>query len=601
MMTFFEELRRRHVFRIGIAYLVVAWLLVQLANNVVAPLHLPDWTTTLIVVLLAFGFPVALVLAWAFQTTADAPESGDHEASRPGPTFGRKLDFVIIAVMALAIGYFASNHHSNPETQKAAGAVNTAEASIAVLPFQDFSPDHDQEYFADGLSEELLNQLAHLRGLRVIGRTSSFAFKGTNEDLRDIGEQLGVNHILEGSVRKAGNELRITAQLINPADGSHLWSQTYDRTLDDVFAVQEEISRTVASALSISIGALSLDEGGTRNFEAYDAYLSGHAQEYQSGGNNVVMGIADLERAVALDPAFIQAWASLYNLYRQAALTFGTEASEWRAKMTTAGDRLNVLAPDSPAANLVIADRAFFDGDFARAGTLLRAIGDLPLNLNQQGHLEECLFLFGMGRANDSVSCHKRMLQTDPLSVIASMNLQAGYEITGDLNGARAEYERAVAFASDPSFLVSVPFVWAMESGDPDVVRQAARSLPGPNEMVSLIDTPDAARRELRRRLDDPDSASDTVGLGVIALWAAYFDDPELALAALQESQRQPDLYSLWTMWRPIFKDVRRLPAFRQFVQDTGIADYWRASGNWGDFCHPISSVTGDEYDFECE
>ena len=192
------------------------------------------------------------------------------------------------------------------------------------------------------------------------------------------------------------------------------------------------------------------------------------------------------------------------------------------------------------------------------------------------------------------------MLQADPLSVIPSMNLQAGYEVIGDLDRAKTEYERALSFATDPTFVKMSVLVWAMTSGDPDEVKGTALRNPGPepglNEaMARLIEMPQQARSLLRKHLDESQTSGDAIGLGVVALWAAYFGDRQLALEALRTSQQQPDLYSLWNMWRPIFKDVRRLPGFKQLVRDIGISDYWRESGNWADFCHPV----GDD-DFEC-
>ena len=604
MKDFFAELRRRHVFRVGLAYIVVAWLVVQVVNNLIPLMGIPLWAGKLILLALVAGFPVALVLAWAYEMTPDGlkRDTGPSDAPAPSHGFGRKWDFVIIAGLVVGLGYFVWQRQLSAPPQPLEAA-RAAEASIAVLPFADLSPDKDQEYFSDGLSEELLNQLAHVRGLRVIGRTSSFAFKGKNEDLREIGKALGVNHILEGSVRKAGDRVRITAQLIDPADGSHLWSQTYDRTLSDIFAVQEEIARTVASALSISIGALDLEEGGTKNFEAYDAYLSGHAQQFRTGTGDILKGISDLERAVEIDPKFTLAWQGLIDLYRVAAITRPGATDEWRAKMAQAGDQVIALAPDSPTAKLVLADRALSASNFVEADRLLSSIKDLPPNIGYEGHLWNCLFLMSMGRAKESISCNTRMVQTEPVALNPSLNLQGAYEMAGDFDREKAEHKRALGFASDDPYLRATTLMMAFAFGDRDEVKQALQALPGDEPptpfsttIARLIDTPDAARSELRRRFDDPKSYDDVGGLNILAIWAAYFEDPKLSLEAWRKYQRQLDIYSLWTVWRPIFKDMRRLPGFKQFVRDIGLVDYWRESGNWSDFCHPLGND-----DFECE
>jgi TolB-like protein len=215
------------------------------------------------------------------------------------------------------------------------------------------SPDPDQEYFSDGIAEELLNQLTKVRGLQVAGRTSTFAFKGTNEDFRVIGEKLNVAHILEGSVRKAGNRVRITVQLVKAADGFHLWSETFDRDLTDIFAIQEETAEAVASALSIAlgVGVGDLNAGGTRNFEAYDAYLAGISLAGQDAtGEGFVQTIERLEEAVALDPDYAQAWATLAYFYRLAATFFIAEGTEeLYQKAEAAASRAIEIAPEAVA------------------------------------------------------------------------------------------------------------------------------------------------------------------------------------------------------------------------------------------------------------
>ncbi len=295
--------------RVAIAYLVMAWLLVQLVNNIVTPLHLPDWTPTLVIVLLGVGFPIAIIVAWAFEMTPQGVKRTSRET----------------AVKAV---------EAPPATEAAPPPAAVAEMpSIAVLPFVDMSPDKDQEYFSDGLTEELLNRLVTFKGLRVIGRTSAFAFKGKNEDLRTIGETLGVNHILEGSVRKSGNHLRITAQLINPADGSHFWSKTFDRDLTDIFEIQDEISRAVAEALAVTMGvAAGEDEGFTRNIEAYEEYLKGKALVDATTLRDIPRGIEHLLRATEIDPTFAAPWASLSQAYTLGAQTGTSKAAEWRRK-----------------------------------------------------------------------------------------------------------------------------------------------------------------------------------------------------------------------------------------------------------------------------
>jgi TolB-like protein len=268
-MSFFAELKRRNVFRVGAAYLVVAWLLMQVTDTLVPALHLPSWIVTAVALFLIIGLPLALIFAWAFELT---PEGLKREAEvEPAESIrhrtGRKLDYVIIGALVLALGSFAYDkllldpqrdaallESAKQDFQKQADAAGDAQKSIAVLPFANMSADPEQEYFVDGLAEELLNLLAGIPELRVAARTSSFSFKNDeNIDIRSIGEKLNVKHILEGSVRKAGDTLRITAQLIEADSGYHVWSQRFDRQFEDVFAIQDEIAAAVADALRISL------------------------------------------------------------------------------------------------------------------------------------------------------------------------------------------------------------------------------------------------------------------------------------------------------------------------------------------------------------
>ncbi len=262
-MSIFAELKRRNVVRVSVLYGLAAWLILQVADVLVPALGLPDWVMRFVALLLILGFPLVFIFSWVYELTpeglkkqheVDLNQSITHET-------GRKINYLIgaLAVLAIAVVVLerfvprtapdAAATGAAPVAAPAQAPVQAASPSIAVLPFADMSAGKDQEYFADGLSEELLNLLAKLPELRVIGRTSSFQFKGRNEDLRVIGEKLNVAHILEGSVRKSGEKVRITAQLIKATDGSHLWSETYDRTLDDIFVVQDEIAGEVVKAL----------------------------------------------------------------------------------------------------------------------------------------------------------------------------------------------------------------------------------------------------------------------------------------------------------------------------------------------------------------
>ncbi|MEJ2761325.1 MAG: winged helix-turn-helix domain-containing protein, partial [Gammaproteobacteria bacterium] len=282
-------------------------------------------------------------------------ESGSVQPDTPPPDRIRRRLLVLsgLVMLLLGMGYFALNYFNPPAGPKERVVVVTPPDSIAVLPFVDLSPNRDQGYFADGVAEEVLNKLSRIRDLFVIGRQSSFSFKGKNEDSRVIGEKLGVSYLLEGSVRKEGKRVRITAQLVKAKNGRNLWSRSYDRDLKGIFAIQDDIAKSVADALQITLGVgeLGRTPGMTRNTAAYDAYLSGGSMFHRLGRENISRGIEQLEKATALDPNFARAWGVLAVFYAWAAIVYIPErADEYLAKSESAARRAIAIAPGSKTA-----------------------------------------------------------------------------------------------------------------------------------------------------------------------------------------------------------------------------------------------------------
>jgi len=315
-MGFVQELKRRNVFRVGIAYAIATWVLLQITEVIAPILDLPAWAPKLIFVILAVGFVPALIFAWAFELTPEGlkkEKDVDRSDSITHDT-GRKLDYAIIAVLLLAVGLLLTDKFYLGEGPEApVGEIIATGQSIAVLPFVNISSDKEQEYFSDGITEEILNSLASVKELKVAGRTSSFAFKGENQDLRRIGDLLGVEHILEGSVRKAGTTVRITAQLVQVEDGFHLWSDTYDRELTDVFAIQDEIANEILKQLKARL----LDEDEEQPVvvsqrtdpEVYDLYLLAKQRVYRRTGPTIESALGLLDQAIAKDPDYAPALA----------------------------------------------------------------------------------------------------------------------------------------------------------------------------------------------------------------------------------------------------------------------------------------------------
>jgi TolB-like protein len=325
--NFIEELKRRNVFKVAAAYAIAGWLIIQIATSVFPAFEFPGWTTQFVIILVGIGFPMALIFAWAFELTPEGLKKSIEVEITESVTdrTGKKLNGLIIGVLSVALFFvliervfFATSGMIEDES------IGISKASIAVLPFADMSPGGDQEYFSDGLSEELLNVLAKIENLKVAGRTSSFKFKGQNEDLKLIGDQLGVNHILEGSIRKSGDQIRITAQLISVKDGFHLWSETYDRTYNasNLFKIQDEISQQVLNELKVRL--LNEDENltefesiPTHDVEAYEAFLKGNELLVNRKPEEIKDAIESYKRAVSIDASFGHAYARLsmaYNL-----------------------------------------------------------------------------------------------------------------------------------------------------------------------------------------------------------------------------------------------------------------------------------------------
>ena len=306
MANFFVELKRRHIYRVGAAYVVVAWALTQLVEILAQVFTLPLWIAQLAIVLLAVGFPIALFIAWTIESK---PHEAVASAVRSRPTI---VDWTLcgaLAIVMLLIGYQqiapsfdATAPQPGVDTARSKSLDPAGAVSVAVLPFANLSSDPEQEFFSDGMTEEITTALAKVADLRVVGRTSAFQFKGENQDLRAIGQRLNATHLIEGSVRKAGDRVRITVQLIKADDGTHLWSENYDRQLTDIFAIQEDIARTVTTSLNMSLGlnpGQNLVDNRSVDSELYEKFLRAKALFMGRGGGNTEQA-AEQSRAASL-------------------------------------------------------------------------------------------------------------------------------------------------------------------------------------------------------------------------------------------------------------------------------------------------------------
>jgi TolB-like protein/Tfp pilus assembly protein PilF len=445
MPSLISELNRRNVFRVAIAYVVATWLLLQVADVVLNNIEAPDWVFQAIMLLVALGFPFAMILAWAFELTPEGikKEKDVDRSESITQNTGRKLNFIIFAVMALALTYLSYDKFFAGPTMDTSADTTTVESadaavaesperSIAVLPFVNMSSDPEQEFFSDGISEELLNVLAQLPDLRVAARTSSFQFKGKNLDIAEIAKILNVAHVLEGSVRKSGTKLRITAQLIKAEDGFHLWSKSYDREVDDIFAVQDEIALAIRDALKIEL-ALNTGAGETAqpavikaaNTDAYEAFLRGRQLIHRRGRESLEAAVRSLELALRLDNNFAPAHAQLaiaIALLLESPDSYGTLSQE--EVMRTAIPHLDRAQELEPNLAEAFAGRALLALDTRDLDySIHQAELALAINPSYTDALNwKYLALSALGRYEEQEVAMMKILEIDPMTIIGRMN-----------------------------------------------------------------------------------------------------------------------------------------------------------------------------------
>lgn len=441
-MSFFAELRRRNVIRVGIAYVVICWVLAQVAEFAVDNFDAPEWALQIFVVFLILGLPLALFLAWVFELTPEGiKRERDVDRSRSvTKRKGRKPDFIIIGVLVIAVGLLLMDKfYAGEDAVPTDEIIATESQSIAVLPFVNMSEDAD--YFADGLSEELLNLLAKIPDLKVAGRTSSFAFKGRNEDFEAIGEALKVNHVLEGSVRRSGDRLRVTAQLINVDDGYHVWSETYDRNMADIFEIQDDVAGAITEALKLQFSPRSAKL--TPNTEAYALYLEALPYIASNDDPDVFENVIDrLDRAIEIDPAFAKAHEAKALAYW---MTSGDLIDAYAAQP-------RILASASTALKL--------DGSLALARLLAEtndpnnwswgrefdaldaAVEAAPDDFNILRIL--CAGLFLSGYLQETLQCTQHLIELEPLSSLSHYRAALAYSALGRRSEARDNWQRAI-------------------------------------------------------------------------------------------------------------------------------------------------------------
>ena len=605
-MSIFRELKRRNVFRVAIAYAIVAWILIEVTATTFPILKLPDWSVTLVTALVLIGLPLALIMAWAFEITPEGlkKEKDVDRAQSITQITGRKVDLFIIVVLVLALGFFVFDKFLLDPSRDAAlvqatteaiteqagesDKAKTADKSIAVLPFVNMSDDSGNEYFSDGIAEELLNVLVKVEGLRVASRTSSFSFKGKDISIPGIAKELNVDHVLEGSVRKAGNTVRITAQLIDVRTDRHLWSETYDRELEDVFAIQDEISGHIVQALKVALetgeqGPMDHAQQSTENLEAYELYLKGRYLWQRRGESNIRHAIDLFERAAALDPGFARGWSSLAAAHMTLPAYSDATTAEHHPLAVSAAHKALALDDSLAEAYAVLGDAAYLlDRKWADAEAYyLRAIASEPKNAT--AHLWYGGYLDAVGRNRDALEETLIAYQLDPLHPGTNALLAYIYWSLEDTSNALKYGTAAWDLGNGQGLYV---LIWAhlrLEEFDRaiDFAEQYDKLMDFPVGITTLF--VEAKRDAAKRSLFLETLAEHEAVLPVIDSLAGY-----VGFGRIDDAYRVANVDSdvLWMSWRTGLAPFRQDPRFANLVTELGLLDYWRENG-WPDDCRP--------------
>ncbi|HKT41026.1 MAG TPA: tetratricopeptide repeat protein [Rhodanobacteraceae bacterium] len=608
---FWRELKRRHVYRVAAAYAIVGWLLVQVATQVFPVFHLPDWIDQTVVLLILLGFPIALVLAWAFDATpqgivrTDAQDSVDAQTARRPRRAGIAVGLIGVLIALLAGGVWWHTERAgavrnarvtsaqrliakSPATLQVASASATPSPvstqpipakSVAVLPFVNMSGDPKEDYFSDGITEEILDALAQVPNLKVAARTSAFAFKGKAEDLRKVGEVLDVATVLEGSVQKSGDEVRITAQLIDTRSGYHLWSEKYDRKLTSVFAVEDEISKAIADKLQVQLAGGSgqtLVAQKTVDPRAHDFYLRGLTL---LAARSVSEAAGAFQQAVTIDPGYAQAWAALAEAQVLLPSYGPAPAQKAYADSLSSSQRALALDPDNALAyvaqGMVYSNQIHWaEADTALRHALALAPGDAEV-LNQYAQ-----FLDAVGQLEPALAVLDRALQRDPLSgTSAAIRLQLRMILHRvDADTADAQIKAIVAahpasvFVHRTATLIYLNLhryseaeaqsrrAAELNGEDPEVGALLIRGITDPAYHARAVESLETSTTHFSARRDPI----------VRALFLMWLGERDLALTALDDAANGnstiPQL-----LWHPEFDPVRNDPRFKAALKKMGL------------------------------
>jgi TolB-like protein len=553
MRGLFDELKHRNVFRVGVAYVIAGWLVAQVADLAGDAFGAPAWVMQMLIVLLLIGLPIAVFLAWAYELTSDGVKKAkDLPADMPkDPRSGRVLNRVTILGLLIAVAWLGWDKLEGPTTIE-----TVSDKSIAVLPFADFSPDGGEGWFADGLTDEILNALARASDLRVASRTSSFRYRATDRDVPKIASELGVAHILEGSVRRAGDRLRVTAQLIRAADDVHLWSDTFDGSSEDSITIQETIALKIAQALETAMDPDELQRmisAGTSSVEAWELYLRAEALN-NSSASSASDALRLLEQAVAVDPEFVDAHIEI--------------AAFWFAALNPAQS----IKYDAPITREEARQR--FYASMANAERYARSEVTRAESQSLRARFDIHLF--------DYIDALKRIVAARPESASAAAELMSGYILVGDYEAARQEGLRAKALSESTTepgdnvyqYLHRVDLGAALEMVQADLRRAnlSSSTLYQAHRVLLYAGRVEEAARVAKLHNDRTSDASTVAMVNLRQACAeGRTDDAEAIYAAFGSLEFGGLVDNRWLLLRTIGHDEEATEAIRHLDDDDGL------------------------------
>jgi len=577
--SFFAELKRRNVYKVAVAYIVAGWALAQGIAQVFPIFDVPTWAIRLIVVLIIVGFPVAVVLAWAFEITPEGIKRTEDADAAGQRSLGKVWIYVVIVGAFLSIGLFFLGRYTggNATPRHSAAATAAPQKSIAVLPLLNESGDPSDEYFSDGLSEELIAALGQIRNLKVIGRSSSFRFKDRKEEPKTIGEKLGVSTLLEGTVRKQGNKVRIVAELINAADGTELWSRIFDRELKDIFAVQTEIAQAVAASLELTLlGAkdTAAHSASTQNVEAHNAYLQGHFYFARRNVEDYRKAISFFDEAIRLDPDYALAYAE-----RAEAWTFIGDLNPEHKKEAWAAAKRDAEKAVAVGPNLAEAHAAlgwvrfFSEWKFAEGLAELKRARELaPANATANDLLARVLIY--VNQIAEAEKLARQAIELDPLAYLARGNLARILLAEGKLDEADAEARKSAELQPAGAGNHRWQVVVAVLRGDGEMALREAQL--EPNEgyhrfELALAYYARGERAAADAALADMVANDRNLLAYQIAEVYAWRGETDKAFEWLQISYDNHDTGTLSLLIDPLMSGLRSDPRYKIMVEKVGL------------------------------